>query len=88
MECSPWARVDVVNVANPEDEMGEVPRTVEPSRKVSTPSGTTPPPADEVMVAVNVTLPPTAEGFWLETRVMDVPSRTTCDKVALSGLAR
>ena len=51
-------------------------RRVVPSMKLTVPSGVTPPPPEMVTVAVKVTFWPTAEGFAVEVKLVEVPSRT------------
>ena len=43
-----------------------LPMALAPSKKVTVPSGVTPPPPLIATVAVKVTFWPTVEGFWLE----------------------
>jgi hypothetical protein len=62
IECVPTVSDDVVKLAVPLESV-TVPRTVEPSLKVTVPVGTPLPGDTEVIVAVMATAQPDAEGF-------------------------
>ena len=75
MVCAPAVSELMFRVAEPE-EMGEVPRTVEPSLKVTFPVGE-PEPELGVTVAVKVTELPWIDGLALLERVVVVGSLFT-----------
>ena len=71
IEWSPTVSADVLKVAIPEPFSIPVPRTVEPSSKVTVPVGTPDPGESAVIVAVNVTDWPKTDG--LADEVIDEP---------------
>ena len=67
IEWLPRINPDVLNVAIPEPFSVPVPRIVDPSSNVTVPVGVPEPGASAVIVAVNVTDWPNAEGLAEET---------------------
>jgi hypothetical protein len=72
MECAPAVRLTVVKVATPEPFKVPVPIVVAPSLNVTVPVGVGAPTTVPATVAVNVTGPPTVDGFALEVSVVVV----------------
>jgi hypothetical protein len=70
IECPPAVKVDVANVATPEEFNVPVPSAVVPSLNVTVPVGVEVPVG--VTVAVNVTAVPEFAGFELEVTVVVV----------------
>jgi hypothetical protein len=86
IECVPPARVDVANVALPDETATFEASVVAPSVNVTVPVGV---PPDEVIVAVKVTDAPEFDGLADEAsavEVEDVATFTTCVSVAVLGV--
>jgi hypothetical protein len=66
MECVPCVRAEVLKDAEPLASV-DVPSTVLPSRNCTVPVA-----VEGVTPAINVTAPPTGEGFWVEVKAVVV----------------
>ena len=80
MAWLPTASEDVLKLATPEPTSVFVPRTVFPSRNVTTPVGGVVDDPVAITLAVNVTLCPLVTGFALEVSIV-----TVCAFVAGKG---
>ncbi len=79
-ECAPSASAAVLKVATPDASSVPVPRTAEPSAKVTVPVGTPAPAPSRATVAVSVTASPMTAGDADDTTTLVEFARlTTCD---------